>query len=345
MPTVTKLTPASGTAAGGTPVVVNGDGLNLASSVTVGGTPVRAQVVSDIEIHLTTPAHAPGPADVVVTAGGQTSTPNDASTFLFIPGPVIESIEANDWSKPDARVTIRGSHLTGASAITFNGRPAIGIHVNEAGTEVRASRPPGLSGDTAVVLTTPSGASAPYHVWFMPDASQRVIFIVQLVYVGLLVGGLIAYVTWTGFRGGLPHPLTVVPLGVAWSGALGAVTLSISGLVFHRDNWDRSYIYWHLSRPVIGAVMGSFAYLIIAAGVLASGGNPGTTPATASAGFHVNNLFYFVAAFLVGYREDTFRTLLQRVSDVLLGPGQSGGSGTSGSAARTTSGTGGAPSP
>lgn len=154
-------------------------------------------------------------------------------------------------------------------------------------------------------------------------------FLLQLAYLALLIGGLIAYVTWTGFRNGLPDPLAIVPLAVPWSGALGAVTLSLSGLVYHQTDWDRSYLFWHVSRPIIGAILGAIAYLIVAAGVLASGGSPTNSSSavsagnlTATSGFHVTNLFYYVLAFLVGYREATFRTLLQRFSDVLLGPGK-----------------------
>jgi IPT/TIG domain len=328
MPAVTGLTPAVGPAAGGTALVVRGEGFNLTSGVTVGGTVVTGQLVSDTELHVTTPVHAPGPAQVIVTVAGTQSPATDASVFTFLPPPLIESIEAASWKSPNAQLKIGGTNLGGATTVTFNGRPSVGFSVNPGGTLITATRPPGPTGSTAIAVTTAGGASDPYHVWFLPDGTQFAIFLTQLGYLALLIGGLIAYVTWTGFRNGLPDPLSIVPLGVPWAGAVGAVTLSVSGLVYHRDDWDRSYLYWHLSRPIIGAIVGTFAYLVVASGVLASGGSPTATSAssagnlTGTAGFHVNNLFYFVLAFLVGYREATFRTLLQRFSDVLFGPGQ-----------------------
>ena len=339
MPVVTGVTPSSGPAGGGTKVVVSGEGFNLASSVTVGGTAATAQVVSDQAIHLVTPAHSPGTVPVVVTVGNDPSPAHDASVFTFVPAPVIAGVTATQWDRPNSDVTLHGAHLEGAVAVTFDGRPGIGFTVNDTGTELQTRRPPGPAGSTSVVVSTPGGTSESYEVWFLPDWTQRVMFVIQLLYVALLIGGLIAYVTWSGFRQVLPDPLTVVPVGVAWSGALGAVALSISGLVYHHSDWDPSFIYWHLSRPIIGAVMGSFAYLIVAAGVLASGGTPSASSSgnlTGTAGFHVTNVFYFVVAFLVGYREDTFRTLLQRFADVLIGPGEthppsvSSGHGTSG---------------
>jgi hypothetical protein len=36
---------------------------------------------------------------------------------------------------------------------------------------------------------------------------------------------------------------------------------------------------------------------------------------------NAQNLFYYVLAFIVGYREETARALIQRVGDVIIGPG------------------------
>jgi hypothetical protein len=65
--TATAITPATGAAAGGT--VVNIDGTNLAGvkGVTFGGTPGTAlHRVSDTRVQVTTPAHAAGAVTVVV---------------------------------------------------------------------------------------------------------------------------------------------------------------------------------------------------------------------------------------------------------------------------------------
>jgi hypothetical protein len=37
------------------------------------------------------------------------------------------------------------------------------------------------------------------------------------------------------------------------------------------------------------------------------------------------NILYYVVAFAIGYREETFRTLIKRVLDVLLAPGTTNG--------------------
>lgn len=75
--TVDTVTPATGGTAGGTAIVIVGTGLSEAQGVTVGGTAATAfVVVSDTEIHCTTPAGTAGAKNVVVLldAGNVTKT-------------------------------------------------------------------------------------------------------------------------------------------------------------------------------------------------------------------------------------------------------------------------------
>ena len=114
------------------------------------------------------------------------------------------------------------------------------------------------------------------------------------------------------------HVLGTLPIAVPWWGAIGAVTLSLTGVFEHRGTWQRSYAYWHWARPFIGIVLSSFAVLAFQAGVLAVG----TSTTTSSTGVtNPKYLFYYVVAFIVGYREETARELIKRVADVIIGPG------------------------
>lgn len=62
-----SITPATGAAAGGTSVTINGDDFTGATGVTFGGVAATGfTLVSDDQITCTTPAHAAGPVDVVV---------------------------------------------------------------------------------------------------------------------------------------------------------------------------------------------------------------------------------------------------------------------------------------
>jgi len=114
----------------------------------------------------------------------------------------------------------------------------------------------------------------------------------------------------------LADSLGSVPLGVVWFGALGAVLISLTGIVEHAHDWDPSLALWHLSRPVVGASLAVVGVLILQAGILAAGSTPTTNPPPIS-----KNLLYYLVAFLVGYREETFRELIKRLVDLVFAPG------------------------
>jgi hypothetical protein len=106
----------------------------------------------------------------------------------------------------------------------------------------------------------------------------------------------------------LPDPLGPIPLAVPWFGALGGVTISLRGLHLHGAAWDSSFTFRHLSRPISGAIVGTIAYLVFVVVISATGTQPRLT----------STLAYDLVAFIVGYREDTFRDLVARATDVLL---------------------------
>src|SRR5262249_24179404 len=67
-PVITSVAPASGPAAGGTPVGIFGSGFTSRVTVTVGGVaPSNVVVVNSTKITATTAAHAAGPVNVTVT--------------------------------------------------------------------------------------------------------------------------------------------------------------------------------------------------------------------------------------------------------------------------------------
>ena len=70
-PIVSAVIPNTGSSAGGTSVTINGTNFFNPSTVTFGGVPAtNVVVVNADQITATTPAHAAGPVDVVVTDGG-----------------------------------------------------------------------------------------------------------------------------------------------------------------------------------------------------------------------------------------------------------------------------------
>ena len=89
VPTISGISPASGTSAGGDVVTITGAGFNGASSVVFGTTPATTFTVnSDTTITATTPSEALGQVDVQVTTPGGPSVVGSASDqFTFTPPP------------------------------------------------------------------------------------------------------------------------------------------------------------------------------------------------------------------------------------------------------------------
>lgn len=140
---------------------------------------------------------------------------------------------------------------------------------------------------------------------------RSIIFVVQIAWLIALAAAAAVY-----FLGYWPPKLAnlgSIPVGVVWFGALGAVLISLTGIVEHADDWDPRFDLWHLSRPLIGAALAVVGVLIVQAGVLAAGTNPANSVSGAP-----RNLLYYLVAFLVGYREETFRDLVKRLVDLIF---------------------------
>jgi len=114
----------------------------------------------------------------------------------------------------------------------------------------------------------------------------------------------------------MPPIIAGVPVSVPWFGALGAVLIGLYGIFdhSHRD-WQRALNKWHVARPFTGAVLGTVGFILFAAVIRATG-------VTATPQDSLSKLVYFAIAFVVGFREETFRELIKRVADMIVGPGQ-----------------------
>ena len=78
VPTIAGFSPSNPATAGGDIVVATGTGYTGVTAVSVGGTPVEFNVLSDKKIAFSTPAHAAGAVGVIVTnaTGASTGTHN-----------------------------------------------------------------------------------------------------------------------------------------------------------------------------------------------------------------------------------------------------------------------------
>jgi hypothetical protein len=108
-----------------------------------------------------------------------------------------------------------------------------------------------------------------------------------------------------------------VPTPVLWFGALGGVLISLAAVGERSSNgsWDDRWALWRLLRPLVGVAVGVIAVLIVQGGILAIGSDP--TPGKSGL-WGPNFVTYYLVAFLVAYRESTFRELIKRLADTVL---------------------------
>ena len=160
LPTITNISPTSGSTAGGTLVTITGTNLGTASTATVDFGSTAAIIVSDDGTNLvvTNPAEDAGPVDVTVTTAGGTSA---ADNFTYNTQPNVTSV--TPISGPTAggtSVTITGTSLgtTSTATVNFGSTPA--TIVSDNGTTLVVTSPGGVAGTVDVTVTTDLGTSA-----------------------------------------------------------------------------------------------------------------------------------------------------------------------------------------
>ncbi len=160
-PTVTGVTPDSGTPAGGTSVTIAGTNLAGATAVDFGS--AAADITSDSANSITaTSPPGTGTVDVTVTTPNGTSPTSPADQYLYslaTPPPVLTAVSPDTGPVGGGNsVTITGTNLENATSIDF-GQTA-GVITADSSTSVTATAPAG-TGTVDITVTTPSGTTTP----------------------------------------------------------------------------------------------------------------------------------------------------------------------------------------
>jgi alpha-tubulin suppressor-like RCC1 family protein len=155
IPTVTKVEPASGPAAGGTSVTITGTNLTGATAVKFGQSNAQSFKVETEKIIAVSPPGA-GTVDVTVTTPSGTSPTTAADRFGY--GPTVSKLEPSTGAVTGGEtVTVTGTGFAGARAVKFGQTNAKSFAV-ESETKLTAVTPPG-SGTVDVTVTTANGTS------------------------------------------------------------------------------------------------------------------------------------------------------------------------------------------
>ena len=151
-PTITSFTPSSGRP--GFTVTITGTHLSGATRVTFDGTSATYTVTGDTTVTATVPAHgATGP--IAVTTPGGTAT---SSTSFTIPLPSVTGFSPA-YGPAGTAVTISGTHLDGATSVTFGGVSA-SFTVVSTGSITATVPEGGTPGPIAVTTTTGASTSS-----------------------------------------------------------------------------------------------------------------------------------------------------------------------------------------
>jgi hypothetical protein len=151
VPTITGFAP--GSAAPGSPVVVDGTGFGNVSSVKVNGVTAGFSLLSKVQLRLTVPSTATTGTISVTTAGGTATSAGTLSVLPRVTGFTPGSAAVG------TTVTIAGNAFGGASSVLFNGVGAVPATVLP--TKITVPVPADAStGKLTVVTGAGSGLSA-----------------------------------------------------------------------------------------------------------------------------------------------------------------------------------------
>jgi hypothetical protein len=171
-PTVSSVSPNSGSTAGGTGVTVSGANFTAGATVSFGSTPAtNVAIVNGTTITATTPAGTTGAVTVTVTANGQSGSL--ARGYSYVTAPTVTGVTPN--SGPAAggtAVTITGTNFGAGATVTFGGAAATNVAVVN-NTTITAATPAGSAGAARVTVTV-NGQSGSLTNGFTYGASPTV---------------------------------------------------------------------------------------------------------------------------------------------------------------------------
>ena len=154
-PSITQVTPLTGSVLGGTVLSITGGGLSEVTAVTVGGAPcTQVTVLSPTLVRATTPAGAAGQAAIrVIAPTGTTLAPQP---FTYVQQQVASIVPSSGSYMGGTAITITGQYLAGTTGVTVGGVPCTGV-VAVSATQVTAVTPAGSVGAVDVVISGTKG--------------------------------------------------------------------------------------------------------------------------------------------------------------------------------------------
>lgn len=179
-PSVTKISPDTGTTSGGTDVTITGTGFVAPVTVTFGGAHAVCDAPSSsTSLTCASPASAiEGPVDVLVATNNGVSWYSAADKFSYSEGPSITSITPNHApasGAPTTSVVITGANLGDATSVSFGTSTLTANDFTATATEIHILLTLAHPADIVdVSVVTPEGtATAPDIFRFVGTAAPK----------------------------------------------------------------------------------------------------------------------------------------------------------------------------
>lgn len=156
-PSISSISPKSGSTSGGAVVTISGSFTNGVTGVTIGGTSASITSSNASSVTVVVPMGTAGAASVAVTNAYGTSTLSNA--FTYATGPVITSLSPASGAPAGGTVVrITGSGLSDVIQVTFGGTAGTSLTIDSSTSLVvtTPSAPTGTSG-TAVNVAASNG--------------------------------------------------------------------------------------------------------------------------------------------------------------------------------------------
>jgi photosystem II stability/assembly factor-like uncharacterized protein len=256
-PTVTSVTPPRGRQSGYTSVTIAGTGFRPGLTVRFGGTLMGSySLVDDQTITGTTPSHAAGVVDVLVTnVDGQAGTL--AGGYTYMPPPTVTGISPSAGPVSGGTpVTITGTGFETGAIATIGCAAATQVAVVSA-TSITAVTPACQAGTAAVTVYNPDGSSGTRFSSFTFGTAPRADTIRPNI--GSIAGGTVVTISGVNFQNGATVTLGGAPatdVTVLGSTAIRATTSAhAAGSVFvvvvnpDAQNWSMSFAFTYLAPP------------------------------------------------------------------------------------------------
>ncbi len=169
-PSVCSVTPAAGATSGGTIITIRGENFGVSPSITIGGSPSVPTFLSHNQILCALPAGVGANLPVLVSAGGQSSSPG---RFDYSP-PSIVGITPQSVPTSGALITITGQNFGASSPLVFVDGKSAPVQ-NSSHVQIVASAPPGEGAAVEVEVVAGGQSSPPALLSYLPPTVSGII--------------------------------------------------------------------------------------------------------------------------------------------------------------------------